>query len=179
MSTPLRHGHSPGQDAAPHRHGPLRLRLTEQGKHSRLDGAWWPRSRDLDSELPKLIARLDLEWGRIIDVTVNRRLWPSVPHHVGAGTHTVRLGWFDAEQDPHVLMLFSYPPGHWELLVVPPETESEDAARLMAGASRAGNLRTASALVDPASTDRWGSDRWTGAGPRDWGAEKRATARGR
>jgi hypothetical protein len=36
-----------------------------------LDGAWWPRSRDLHAELPALAAVLDPLWGRITRITVN------------------------------------------------------------------------------------------------------------
>ncbi|MFJ2439628.1 DUF5994 family protein [Streptomyces sp. NPDC087658] len=151
----------------------LRLALTSRGERSRLDGAWWPRSRDLERELPPLVLALDQRWGRITHATVNRRLWPSVPRHVQTGSHAVHLGWFDAEEDPHVIWLFSYGPGHWDLAVIPPETEPEDAARLMASASRTGNQDTASALVDPSSTDRWGSARWDSTGSRDWRAEKK------
>ncbi|WP_042440028.1 DUF5994 family protein [Streptacidiphilus albus] len=150
---------------------PLRLSLTPAGARCRLDGAWWPRSRDLERELPSLVAELDRAWGRITHATFNRHLWPDSPYGVRAGSHQVRLGWFDAEQDPDELSLFSYEVGRWDLLVVPPEADSERAARLMASASRSGNTDTAAALVEPDSTDRWGKSRWDDTRPRDWNAE--------
>ncbi|MFD9378449.1 DUF5994 family protein [Streptomyces sp. NPDC059999] len=71
-----------------------------------LDGAWWPRSRDLDAELPALVAALVEPWGRITRVTVNPARWPVVPHRVPAAGHTLHVGWF-TEQDPDTLILFS------------------------------------------------------------------------
>jgi hypothetical protein len=157
---------APSADSAP-----LRLSLTPVSVRSRLDGAWWPRSRDLSRELPALIAELDHRWGRITHATVNRRLWPDVPDGVQVGPHETRLGWFDAEQDPDEISLFSYEIGRWDLLVVPPEATEDDAARLMASASRSGNRDTPSALAEPQSTARWGAARWDSTAPRDWQAE--------
>nr|WP_236653435.1 DUF5994 family protein [Streptacidiphilus melanogenes] len=73
-----------------------------------------------------------------------------MPHRVRAGTHTVHLGWFDAEQDPYEISLSSYHVGRWDLLVVPPETDPVTAGRLMAAATEPGNRHSASELVDPA-----------------------------
>jgi len=150
---------------------PLRLSVTPGSERCRLDGAWWPRSRDLEQELPALVAELDHQWGRITHATVNRHLWPSLPHHVRTGTHTVRVGWYDSEQDPYEITLFSYEINRWDLLVVPPETDPDTAARLMASASGAGNRKSADALVEPGSTNRWGAARWNTTAPRDWDAE--------
>lgn len=49
--------------------------------------------------------------------------------------HVVHVGWFEAEQDPHKLLLLSYTVGRWDLLVIPPETEPATAARMMATAT--------------------------------------------
>ena len=114
-----------------------------------VNGAWWPRSRDLAAELPALVAALDTVWGRISRVTVNVHMWPQIPRKVPTGSHVVRVGWFDAEQDPHDVCLLSYSraPYRWDLLVVPPETDPERAEHLMAAASDVRNKQTASALI--------------------------------
>jgi len=114
-----------------------------------VNGAWWPRSRDLAVELPALVAALDTVWGRINRVTVNVHMWPQIPRKVPTGSHVVRVGWFDAEQDPHDVCLISYShaPYRWDLLVVPPETDPEQAEHLMAVASDVRNMQTASALI--------------------------------
>ncbi|MFE2228317.1 DUF5994 family protein [Streptomyces kronopolitis] len=133
----------------------LRLRLAPAGTApALLDGAWWPRSRDLTAELPALTAVLDPLWGRITHVTVNPTFWPVIPRKVPVAGHVVGIGWFTAEQDPHKLLLLSYGVGRWDLLVIPPETGSATAARLMAEAADPLGTLTASALMNEAEERR-------------------------
>ncbi|MFF9221742.1 DUF5994 family protein [Streptomyces viridosporus] len=112
-----------------------------------LDGAWWPRSRDLFQEIPTLTDALDACWGRITHVTVNPAHWPVIPRKVPVTGHTVHVGWFADEQDPNKVILLSYTVGRLDLLVIPPETEPAAAARLMAAATMPGGIRTASGLM--------------------------------
>ncbi|MGM9383036.1 DUF5994 family protein [Streptomyces antibioticus] len=130
----------------------LRLSLAPNGPApALLDGAWWPRSRDLEAELPALAAVLDPLWGRITRVTVNPTHWPVVPRKVPVAGHVMHVGWFRAEQDPHELMLLSYGTGRWNLLVIPPETDPASAAWLMAAASDPSGTSTASRLMEEAA----------------------------
>ncbi|MEU5532403.1 DUF5994 family protein [Streptomyces sp. NPDC020362] len=119
-----------------------------------IDGAWWPRSRDLKAGLPALIEVLDPLWGRITRVTVNPAFWPVIPRKVPVHGHVVHVGWFEAEQDPHKLLLLSYTVGRWDLLVVPPETEPATAARLMAMATDPSRSLTATGLIHEAERFR-------------------------
>jgi hypothetical protein len=126
---------------------PARLSLTPRTTLAgQLDGAWWPRSRNLDAELPALLDALDEIWGRITRVTVNPTHWPVIPHRVPVTGHTVHVGWF-TEQDPGKLILLSRRGGRWDLLVIPPETEPAAAARLMSAAAIPGSVLTAGALL--------------------------------
>ncbi|MDV9189855.1 DUF5994 family protein [Streptomyces sp. SR27] len=119
-----------------------------------LDGAWWPRSRDLTAELPPLVDALEEQYGRITRVTVNPTRWPVVPHTVPATGHTVHVGWF-TEQDPDKMILLSYTVGRCDLLVIPPETEPAAAARLMTAAALPGSVLAAGVLMsDEAATGR-------------------------
>ncbi|WP_406475513.1 DUF5994 family protein [Streptomyces sp. NBC_01615] len=150
----------------------LRLSLAPAGSApALLDGAWWPRSRDLGAELPALTAVLDPLWGRITRVTVNPVHWPVVPREVPVTGHVVKVGWFRAEQDPHELMLLSYRVGRWNLLVVPPQTTPASAAWLMAAASDPLGTSTASRLIAEAArlrtvaeTDRAVEEVWASEG---------------
>ncbi|AYC39405.1 DUF5994 family protein [Streptomyces griseorubiginosus] len=131
---------------------PLRLSLSPTGPApALLDGAWWPRSRDLMTELPTLTAVLDPLWGRITRVTVNPTHWPVVPRKVPVAGHVVKVGWFLAEQDPHELLLLSYHVGRWNLLVIPPRTDPVTAAWLMTAASDPLGTSTASRLMAEAA----------------------------
>ncbi|WP_415924010.1 DUF5994 family protein [Streptomyces sp. ID05-47C] len=119
-----------------------------------LDGAWWPRSRDLAAELPALADALDGRWGRITRVLVNPGPWPVVPHKVAVTGHVLHVGRF-TEQDPDKIILLSYTTGRCDLLVIPPETEPASAARLMAAAALPGSVLTAGSLMSgEAAADR-------------------------
>ncbi|MFF1692637.1 DUF5994 family protein [Streptomyces sp. NPDC058257] len=111
-----------------------RVALKSPTGNGLLDGAWWPRSRDLTAELPALADELDPLWGRITRVAVNPMLWPTVPHKVTVHNRVLKVGWFTPELDPHKLLLLSYGTGRWDLLVIPPETDDASAARLMSAA---------------------------------------------
>ncbi|MFF5536977.1 DUF5994 family protein [Streptomyces cinerochromogenes] len=127
---------------------PARLSLAPTGSvPGLLDGAWWPRSRDLLREIPTLTDALEACWGRITHVTVNPTHWPVIPRKVPVTGHTVRVGWFAAEQDPNKVILLSYTVGRLDLLVIPPETDPAAAARLMAAATVPRGIRTASGLM--------------------------------
>nr|WSY55174.1 DUF5994 family protein [Streptomyces sp. NBC_00886] len=155
----------------------LRLQLAPTGSAPALiDGAWWPRSRDLAAELPALVPVLDPLSGRITHVTVNPTFWPVVPRRVAVRGHVVKVGWFRAEQDPHKLLLFSYSVGRWDLLVIPPGTGAVTAARLMTTATDPSWSLTASGLIQEADFFRtaaeadWDSSRelvWDSEGGQD------------
>ncbi|WP_046777764.1 DUF5994 family protein [Streptomyces yangpuensis] len=155
----------------------LRARLSLTPKTTlagRLDGAWWPRSRDLAAELPALADALEGRWGRITRVLVNPGHWPVVPHKVAVTGHVLHVGWF-TEQDPDKVILLSYTTGRCDLLVIPPETEPASAARLMTAAALPGSILTAGSLMSGeaatsrrmrearSSEDTWESE--GGAGP--------------
>lgn len=148
----------------------VRISLKPRTEHpGMVNGAWWPRSRDLAAELPPLIAALDAAWGKIHRVTVNVHMWPEIPRRLVTGSHTVRVGWFDAEQDRHDLCVLSHScaPYRWDLVVVPPETVPERATRLMASAADVHNNQTASALVADALAGL-GDASWDLARIREW-----------
>ncbi|MEV0252934.1 DUF5994 family protein [Streptomyces sp. NPDC050732] len=144
-----------------------------------VDGAWWPRSRDLNRELPALCDRLDAPWGRITRVTVNPTHWPVIPHRVPVHGHTVNVGWFLDEQDAHQLMLRSYRVGRWDLLIIPPETDADGAARLMAAACDPQDRRAGSALMAAEAagqlTAATGAGLRTGTGTEAWESEGGST----
>ncbi|SDD64491.1 DUF5994 family protein [Streptomyces prasinopilosus] len=111
---------------------PLSARLCLTPAPGGLNGMWWPRSRALTRELPALTAALGGLWGRITGVTVNPDHWPVIPCWVSVAGRTVEVVSSTEEQDPHRMTLFSTG-GRRDVLVIPPETGAEAAARLMSG----------------------------------------------
>jgi len=150
---------SPPTDEGRHTRLPPRLSLTPAGTTpTPLDGAWWPRSRDLAAELPALTAVLDPMWGRITRLAVNSTYWPVTPRKIPVSGHVVKVGWFTAELDPHSLLLRSYGAGRWDLLVIPPRTPPETAAWLMATALDPARVQTASRMMQEAADRRQSSE---------------------
>ncbi|MFD5574301.1 MULTISPECIES: DUF5994 family protein [Streptomyces] len=137
--------------AVPFRAPTARLALKSESPsagRAGLDGAWWPRSRDLQSELCDLADVLDPLWGRITRIAVNPRFWPLLLPRIFVNGHVVNVGSFTSKLDPHKILLLSYTAGRWDLLVIPPETGATTAARLMAAASAdTGPAMTATALL--------------------------------
>ncbi|WP_172385915.1 DUF5994 family protein [Streptomyces sp. MNP-20] len=111
-------------------------------------GAWWPRSNDLEAELPGLAAAFATEKGRVTRITSHRETWSAAPHSLRVPGHTVRAAWLVSGCDPYSIRLFSHNLRRWDLLVIPPDTVDATAARLMTAASDPMNHLTASALVE-------------------------------
>ncbi|MFF4471734.1 DUF5994 family protein [Streptomyces sp. NPDC001599] len=150
----------------------VRLSLAPAGSApALLDGAWWPRSRDLTAELPALVSVLDPLWGRITRVTVNPAQWPVVPRKVPVAGHVVKVGWFRFEQDEHELLLLSYHVGRWNLLVVPPRTPPAAATWLMAAAGDPRRTSSASSLVAEAARQTVAAEEDDRTGEAVWESE--------
>jgi hypothetical protein len=99
------------------------------------------------TELPVLTEALDATRGRVSRMASHRDTWPTAPCDLPVTGHTVKAAWFVSGFDPHVIRLFSYGVERWDLLVVPPRTETATAARLMAAAADPALHLTASELL--------------------------------
>ncbi|GAB2864383.1 DUF5994 family protein [Streptomyces deserti] len=115
----------------------LRLRLAPHSTlPRRLDGAWWPRSYDLLTELPQLLAALPRAWGHITSVTVNGAAWSAAPGRMLVANQVVRLCKATALHAPNTVVLLAPGHGRRDLLVVPPDTAEEAAEPLITAALR-------------------------------------------
>ncbi|MEU0040049.1 DUF5994 family protein [Streptomyces sp. NPDC006333] len=116
----------------------VRLRLPSQPEHGRMprpiDGAWWPRSYDLTSELPWLLDGLPRSWGQIGGVLVDGAEWSPFPGRLLVADGVVRLRRTAPRHAPPTVCLVAPGRGRWDLLVVPPTATEEEAGRLMEGA---------------------------------------------
>jgi hypothetical protein len=110
-----------------------------------VDGAWWPRSDDLGTELPDLLAVLSVRLGPIQRVIFNLGDWAKSPDEFEMGGKPVQLGGCTGQPvdtiqvigDSHKLVL----------LVVPPETAQENAHDAMMSAAAPDNASTIEDLL--------------------------------
>ena len=134
---------------------PLRLKLKPKAPVTGyVDGAWWPRSLDLSTELPALLAVLSIRLGRIQRVSYNLTTWDAAPRRLHLDSHRVRLGGFHA-QHPHTVDVIGSTGLGLTLLVLPPATSPSTAHEILMMAGRRDNidgidkLLTATATADP------------------------------
>ena len=114
-----------------------RLRLKPKAPRSGyVDGAWWPWSDDLTSELPDLLAVLSVRLGRIERVMYNLGEWATAPAKAMLGERVVRLDGYRRRQPINTLEVLGVNRDKIVLLVVPPNTNSDKAhATMMAAAA--------------------------------------------
>jgi hypothetical protein len=112
-----------------------RLRLKPAGPTTgHVDGGWWPRTRDLAAELPTLLTEVAARVGRIDRVTYHLADWPAPDRRLAFDDHVVRLEGFRSQQPGH-LTVIGWDRDRLTLLVVPPETGSDDAQQALATAA--------------------------------------------
>ncbi|MFJ1971149.1 DUF5994 family protein [Streptomyces sp. NPDC087903] len=115
----------------------VRLRLVAQPTHGltprRIDGAWWPRSYDLASELPRLLGGLPHAWGQVSSILVDGAAWSPFPGRLLVAGEVVRLRRTTSQHAPSTVCLLAPGRGRWDLLVVPPGATKAEAERLMDG----------------------------------------------
>lgn len=128
----------------------LRLRLKPKAPTTGyVDGAWWPRSRDLSAELPALLAVLVVRLGHIARVTYNLAVWNPAARRLIVEGHAVRLEGFRS-QPTDIVTVIGRDRQRLTLLVVPPDTTPVNAHHTMMTASRRGNADNAKALLTDA-----------------------------
>jgi hypothetical protein len=109
-----------------------------------VDGAWWPRSRDLATELPPMLAELGTRLGTVARVSYHLGGWDPAPRRLRGGR--VRLEGFRTT-DPHTLTVVGVTGGRMVLLVVPPTTTAAGAEAALEAASEPGDRRSAEELL--------------------------------
>jgi uncharacterized protein DUF5994 len=135
--------------SVPHLRQALRLKLKPQAPTMRdVDGAWWPRSRDLSAELPALLAVLAVRLGQINRVSYNLTTWTVGHRHVDVDGHQVRLDGFHA-QHPHTIDVLASNGTRLTLLVLPPATHAATAHPIMMIAARRNNIDSIDELLAP------------------------------
>ncbi|MEU9026297.1 DUF5994 family protein [Streptomyces sp. NPDC048383] len=132
--------------------GTALLRLeTTRSREGLLDGAWWPRTRNIETELPALIGALIEHLGAITRVGVDASAWNGLPTRLVIEGQVVHLD-SDPVGDDTVLITRGHN-DHFALLVVPPDTTADAAREAMARAVRADNITRAAELLIATTPD--------------------------
>lgn len=147
---------------------PLRLRMSLLPGPDRLDGGWWPQSRDLDVELPDLVAHFPPELGRVMRALYSPPDWDSHHRRVRMGRGYLKVGSFPKD-DTHVIDVHMANRTRLRLLVIPPATSEMRANIALVAAATVGNTRSPDELLsgDDAS-DVDPDDHWRDEGGSYW-----------
>ena len=139
---------------------PLRLLLSASMDIGRLDGAWWPQSRDLAVEFADLADNLPDRFGRIVNIAHSKSGWDPSPTWLPIGRgRVVRARTFIGTADPDRVLLRLDSHRSLDLMVVPPDFDAESAADAMTAAASSANRLSALALLDEAGAEHPGHSR--------------------
>ena len=118
------------------------LRAEAGDGNSAFDGAWFPRSRDLATEVPELIAELDRRGVRVERFTYALDAWSPPARKLLVGDRIVRTGGFRSMDPGVVCLIWDGGAMRADLLVVPPETDVLTGARALRLCTRRGLPRS-------------------------------------
>jgi Family of unknown function (DUF5994) len=119
-------------------HQKLRLKLKPKAPTiGSVDGAWWPRSRDLAAELPALLAVLAVRLGPIERVGYHLGDWAPTVRKIRVDGPVVHLGGYRSQHADTVDVLGAKL--RLTLLVIPPETTHQAAHDALMTAGHRGN----------------------------------------
>jgi uncharacterized protein DUF5994 len=150
-------------------HIPLRLRLKPKAPPTGyVDGAWWPRTRDLISELPGLTEVLAVRLGRIERVAYALSAWDTSPSRLDIDDFRVRLEGF-AYQDRNIIHVTGSSRRRISLLVVPPELTDPDGHAAMMTAGHRGNTDRPESILASVPAPRQATEDATDRGQNDGG----------
>ncbi len=129
-----------------------RLRLDEQTPHrGDVDGAWWPRTRDLPRELPGLLERLADRVGPGALVAYHLDDWEAAPARIDVGGGVTRLeGFAGLPGVPRTVAVIAVDGQCVTLTLVAPDAE-EEAARALLSVTPAGTTAASRALDEVAT----------------------------
>ncbi|WP_328419463.1 DUF5994 family protein [Streptomyces sp. NBC_00443] len=127
-----------------------------------LDGAWWPRSRDIAAELPGLITALTEHIGPVTRVGLDADAWEGLPTRMTIDDRVVHIDPSPVGDD--TVLITRGEQDLFSLLVVPPHATRDAARAAMAEAVRAGSVSQAEQILVDTGTDR--ADPSTAGGPR-------------
>ncbi|MEV8431632.1 DUF5994 family protein [Streptomyces sp. HUAS 31] len=135
------------------RPGTALLRLTTtHDRQGILDGAWWPRSRHLATELPGLISALTERLGPVTRIGLDTGAWDEMPTRMTVDHRVVHIDSFSEGDDTALVTRGDQ--DYFSLLVVPPDTPPDAARAAIAEAVSADNPKQAVQILIDTSAGR-------------------------
>ncbi|MGY0485770.1 DUF5994 family protein [Streptomyces sp. WG-D5] len=132
--------------------GTALLRLaTSPRRDGTFDGAWWPRSRDVDSQLPDLIRSLSERLGTVERIGLDTGAWDVHHRSLTVDGHLVRIDW--SAVDDHTMLVTRGVRDIFSFLMLPPEADEEAARAAMTLAVRDGNSASAAEILAATGID--------------------------
>ncbi|HZZ49623.1 MAG TPA: DUF5994 family protein [Pseudonocardia sp.] len=126
--------------------GQLRLALkSEISSRGYVDGGWWPRSRDLQAELPDLLAALRDRLGPIESVTYHLGEWSGPPLRMADHGDSFRISGYRLQPLGSIDVIARKQRA--TLLVVDPDAPAQLAKDALAAAADETNAETVPALL--------------------------------
>ena len=125
----------------------LRLHLNAHLGRDALDGGWWPRSRDLATELADLVDNLPPDLGRTSHVLVSPGDWDERLRSVPVADGQVEVGSLPPA-DTHLIDLTTSGRARLRLLVVPSDFTDDQGQEALLAAATARNSHPATELLD-------------------------------
>ncbi|MGW2051787.1 DUF5994 family protein [Streptomyces sp. NPDC001858] len=122
----------------------LRMETTSK-RTGTFDGAWWPRSRDLETQLSGLLAALTARLGPLARVGLDAGAWDERPGHLVVDGRWVRIDWSAVADDTMIVTRGDQ--DHFMFLVIPPQTTPSLARAAMAMAVRDDNDASAERIL--------------------------------
>ncbi|GAC1639736.1 MAG: DUF5994 family protein [Mycobacterium sp.] len=142
-----------GQHNSSPEHTP-RLRLKPKASQcGYVDGAWWPRSDNLATELPDLLAVLSVRLGPVERVIFNSNEWAKPPAKFATGGRRVRLDAYRLQPTSTVEVL-GLDRNKMVLLVVPTNTQPDTAHATLMAAAAPSNDSTVDSLLMVSARER-------------------------
>ncbi|MGO9154418.1 DUF5994 family protein [Mycobacterium sp.] len=141
-----------GRRHTPPVHTP-RLKLKPKAPQSGyVDGAWWPHSADLTTELPDLLSVLSVRLGPIDRVIYNVNEWAGPPAKFVTGGRTVRLDGYRL-QPANTVEVVGLDHNKIVLLVVSPQADPDQAHAILMTAAGPDNALTVDGLLKTSAED--------------------------
>lgn len=124
---------------------------SHRGGH--VDGAWWPRSDDLMTELPDLVGALSVRQGAISRVTYNPIEWTTTPTELISSERAVQLDGSNG-RPPNTVEVLGAKGNKVVLLVVPAHIDADQAHAIVMAAAAPGDVSSVDALLMISVKDR-------------------------